>query len=75
MTTAFAARMLSRESDLAFMSRLLAEEGLSYHFEHLDGDAAKQADDQGHARHLLVITDRHATLPDLGDARFTGGRP
>ncbi len=60
-----------RESDLAFVTRLLAEEGLSYHFEHLDGDAAKQADDQGHARHVLVITDRGAVLPDLGQARFT----
>jgi type VI secretion system secreted protein VgrG len=71
MTTAFAARMLSRESDLTFMSRLLAEEGLSYHFEHLDGDAAKDADEKGHARHVLVITDRHARAPDLGSARFT----
>ena len=26
-----------RESDLAFVARLLAEEGLSYHVEHLDG--------------------------------------
>jgi type VI secretion system secreted protein VgrG len=60
-----------RESDLTFMSRLLAEEGLSYHFEHLDGDAAKDADEKGHARHVLVITDRHARAPDLGSARFT----
>jgi hypothetical protein len=32
MTTAFAARTLSRKTDLAFALRLLAEEGLSYRF-------------------------------------------
>ena len=62
--------MLSRESDLAFIARLLAEEGLSYHVEHLDGDAAKDADTQGQARHVLVITDAGAALPELGAVRF-----
>ena len=60
-----------RESDLEFVQRLLAEEGLSYHFEHLDGDAAKAADERGHARHTLVITDAAAPRTDLGNTRFT----
>ena len=60
-----------RESDLDFVSRLLAEEGLSYHFEHLEGDAAASADQTAQARHVLVITDRTAPRPDLGPARFT----
>jgi len=58
-----------RESDLAFVQRLLAEEGLSYHFEHLDDEAASAADGR-QARHVLVITDRLAARPALGDARF-----
>ena len=60
-----------RESDLTFIERLLAEEGLSYRFEHLDGDATKDADSKAHARHVLVISDTAAPLPDLGDVRFT----
>lgn len=57
-----------RESDLEFVARLLAEEGLSYHFEHdADGDVASASG----ALHTLVITDRHAQRPDLGNARFT----
>ena len=49
-----------RESDLEFVARLLAEEGLSYHFEHdADGDVASASG----ALHTLVITDRHAQRP------------
>lgn len=64
-----------RETDLAFVQRLLASEGLSYHFEHLDGQAASDADAAdglaGKARHVMVITDRLAQRPALGTVRFT----
>lgn len=60
------------ESDLAFVSRLLAEEGLSYRFEHLETDDASDADQAAQARHVMVIEDTAATRPDLGDVRFTG---
>ena len=62
------------ETDLAFVSRLLAEEGLSYRFEQFTGDAAAAADQSGHARHSLVISDRlnePASRPALGSLRFT----
>jgi len=49
-----------RETDFEFVTRLLAEEGLSYHFEHLDGDAAAEADRSGQARHCMVIQDTQA---------------
>ena len=60
-----------RETDLAFVQRVLAQEGLSYHFEHLDDEAAAQADDASHARHVMVITDQLAQRPDLGSVRFS----
>ena len=60
-----------RETDLAFVQRLLAAEGMSYHFEHLDGQAAADADAAQHARHVMVITDRLAQRPALGTVRFT----
>ena len=59
-----------RETDLAFVQRLLAEEGLSYHFEHLNGQQASDADAAHHARHVLVITDRMAERASLGVVRF-----
>lgn len=62
-----------RESDLDFIHRLLAEEGLSYHFEHDDSGAA-----QGLARgslHTWVVTDRQAARPHLGPARFAMQHP
>ncbi len=52
-----------RETDLAFALRLLAEEGLSYRFEHADAldasdDSSEPADATGTlARHCLVISD------------------
>ena len=60
-----------RETDLAFVQRLLACEGLSYHFEHLNGQLVSDADAAHHARHVLVITDRLAQRPALGTMRFT----
>lgn len=54
-----------RETDLAFVQRLLAEEGLSYHFEH----AAEAA--EGQARHVLIVCGRDTARPDLGAVRFT----
>ena len=59
-----------RESDLDFITRLLAEEGLGYRFEHLDGQAAAEAEARGQARHCLVIHDRAAALPSLGPVRY-----
>jgi type VI secretion system VgrG family protein len=47
-----------RETDLAFIQRLLGEEGLSYRFEHDQG--ANDGDSPGHT---LVIFDSQAALP------------
>lgn len=44
-----------RESDFAFISRLMEEEGISYYFRH-------QSDS-----HELVLTDATANLPDVAD--------
>jgi type VI secretion system secreted protein VgrG len=63
------------ESDEAFCRRLLAEEGLLFHFEQLDGQAAQAADQAGHARHVMVITDGAAQPLELGTLRYTQPRP
>ncbi|TVT68037.1 MAG: type VI secretion system tip protein VgrG, partial [Denitromonas halophila] len=47
-----------RETDLAFIQRVLSAEGLSYRFEHDQNAAA--GDNATHARHKLVVFDRHA---------------
>jgi type VI secretion system secreted protein VgrG len=60
-----------RESDLAFVQRLLAEDGLSWFFRHLSDEDARAADAAGQARHQLVITDAGSTLDALGPVRFT----
>ncbi|MCH2221721.1 MAG: type VI secretion system Vgr family protein, partial [Dechloromonas sp.] len=50
-----------RETDLDFIRRLLAEEGLSWRFEH---DQSAVAGDQAtHARHKLIVFDRETELP------------
>lgn len=55
-----------RETDLAFVSRLLAEEGLSWRFQH---DQSAQAGDQTpHARHQLIVFDREAELPEAAQS-------
>lgn len=51
-----------RESDLTFLRRLLAEEGLSFRFIH--DQTACAGDEAHHARHQWLIFDRHAPLPD-----------
>ncbi|MGP1664531.1 MAG: type VI secretion system Vgr family protein, partial [Rhodanobacter sp.] len=55
-----------RETDLAFIQRLMGEEGLSYRFEHDQGDA------DGPPGHTLVIFDREAELVEAspGVLRF-----
>ena len=63
-----------QESDAQLIQRLLAEEGLSWHVEHLQDDEAVAASNSaGHARHVLVITDARAGAEgrqDLGSFRF-----
>lgn len=50
-----------RETDFDFIRRLLAEEGLSWRFEH---DQSAVAGDQAtHARHKLIVFDRDTELP------------
>ncbi|WP_265942650.1 type VI secretion system Vgr family protein [Dechloromonas sp. A34] len=49
------------ETDLDFTRRLLAEEGLSFRFEH--DQAATAGDDARHARHRLVLVDSTSELP------------
>jgi type VI secretion system secreted protein VgrG len=61
------------ESDLDFVLRLVAEEGLSLRFEQLTGDAAAAADKAKQARHKLIVSDRTSepgARPDLGALRF-----
>ncbi len=55
-----------RETDLAFVQRLLAEEGLNLRFEHPDDTPDKTE----HARHCLVVFDDDNALPDLGAIRY-----
>ena len=50
-----------RETDWAFACRLMADEGWSWRLEH---DPAEEG------RHVLVVFDGQATLPDLGPLRF-----
>ncbi|MGV8865044.1 MAG: type VI secretion system Vgr family protein [Pseudomonas sp.] len=46
-----------QESDWAFLHRLLAEEGIAYHFEHTCESRA-----QGVGRHIMVLTDTNFNL-------------
>ncbi|MFL6656561.1 MAG: type VI secretion system Vgr family protein [Massilia sp.] len=65
-----------RESDLAFFTRLLASEGLSWRFEHDQAGHNENAGD-GQAKHKLVIFDSKAVAPATpgGDTiRFHGMR-
>lgn len=64
-----------RESDLDFLIRLLASEGLNWRFEHDQSES--ENDGNAHAHHRLVIFDSRAQLPALTGAdaiRFHGVR-
>ena len=50
-----------RETDFAFLVRLLSEAGLAWHFE---------PDASAPAGHTWVIRDRRSVVPDLGEVRF-----
>ncbi|WP_104656994.1 type VI secretion system Vgr family protein [Ralstonia insidiosa] len=53
-----------RETDFAFIERLLAEEGLSYRFEHQQGDTSPSRDGKAaQSRHCMVIFDNNAERP------------
>ncbi|WP_167395076.1 type VI secretion system Vgr family protein [Variovorax boronicumulans] len=61
-----------RESDLAFVLRLLAEEGLSFRFEHEQQSTGGGSGNTTPSHHRLVIFDCAATPPDcaLSQIRF-----
>jgi len=60
-----------RETDAAFVARLLSEEGWNWRLDHVDdGQALSSAKA---AKHCLVIHDAQAKRPDLGALRF--GKP
>ena len=54
-----------QESDLTFVQRLLAEEGIFYWFEH-EGDVEASA----FGKHALVLADHSHDVTDLGSVRF-----
>ena len=60
-----------RETDVAFVARLLSEEGWSHRLDH--SDDGKPLSEAKAAKHCLVISDAQAQRPDLGALRF--GRP
>ncbi len=60
-----------RETDAAFVARLLSEEGWNWRLEHADDD--KPLSEAKAAKHCLVISDAQAQRPDLGSLRF--GKP
>ncbi|RBF22614.1 type VI secretion system Vgr family protein, partial [Xanthomonas oryzae] len=53
------------ETDFAFLSRLLAEEGIAYWFEHTGA-----ADSATRGTHMLVLSDHNAAFADLGTVRY-----
>jgi type VI secretion system secreted protein VgrG len=66
-----------RASDLEFFTRLLADEGLSYRFEHDQSESVAATPSTSESKHRLVIFDAHAQAPAMpGDEalRFHGIR-
>jgi type VI secretion system secreted protein VgrG len=66
-----------RESDLEFLTRLLAADGLSWRFGHDQDGAPAAPAGSAQARHRLVIFDAAAAAPDTpggADLRFHGVR-
>jgi hypothetical protein len=63
--------MLGRETDAAFVARLLSEEGWNWCLVHTDD--GKPLSEAKAAKHCLVISDAQAKRPDLGALRF--GKP
>jgi len=59
-----------RETDWAFVARLMAREGWSWRIEH-DGSAEGAIAGPRAAKHTLVIFDHNAKRPDLGALRFS----
>ncbi|UKE75227.1 type VI secretion system Vgr family protein [Xanthomonas graminis] len=53
------------ETDAAFLSRLLAEEGIAYWFEHTGA-----ADSDTRGTHTLVLSDHNAAFAALGTVRY-----
>ena len=60
-----------QETDAAFVSRLLSEEGWNWRLEHADD--GKPLSEARAAKHCLVIHDAQAKRPELGNLRF--GKP
>ncbi|MBG6082926.1 type VI secretion system secreted protein VgrG [Rubrivivax gelatinosus] len=63
------------ETDWAFCTRLMAEEGLAWHFEALQGEAAEAAAASGRWRHRLVVADEGTARAELGPLRFAADPP
>ena len=65
-----------QESDLAFVQRLLAQEGLTYVFEQPApvAESALGSPDLS-AAHVLLIRDAQSAAPDAGTVRFSSAHP
>ncbi|MGQ4660630.1 type VI secretion system tip protein TssI/VgrG [Lysobacter sp. F6437] len=57
-----------RQSDHAFVFRLLADAGLAWRFEHVQGAAADESSETPGGNHTLVIFDRDAEVLDANPA-------